>query len=156
MTLELVRQADGSTAIRLDPPIWVCFYCGEQCNGRTEAENHFGLDIWESCPAACVDPLRTDEKERQAAWMDLLRELEGERAESHERGAEIDSLAGELAAFRELFRKLGADTASDARHNLDFLEGRALAAEAAVAELKRRAPALWQTIQDHICRPVTA
>lgn len=160
--MELVTRRDGTTEIRLSEPVWQCFYCGEVCTGRTEAENHFGLEEWygEGHPAACVDPLRHDEKERMAEVIELHRELNGERDENSKLSGKVEGLEYALHLWSrqepELIRRLKGNTLSDALHNLESIEGRLLTAEAYVAELKARDPALWQAIQDHICRPLAA
>ncbi len=66
--------------------VWRCFFCDEVFRTREEAFRHFGEQNCETDPPACVDPLRSDEKEmfkelREAREFAMKCQRESERAE---------------------------------------------------------------------------
>ena len=62
---------------------WRCFFCDEVFTNAKDAGEHFGLGLYELEYPGCVDPLRTDEKERLRGVRELIaqRERESERLE---------------------------------------------------------------------------
>jgi hypothetical protein len=86
--------------------VWRCFFCDEVFRSRKEAYEHFGEENCETDPPACVDPLRSDEKEmfkqlREARDFAMKCQREAERAE--------ELLEGLQAEHDNFFRYFGSD-----------------------------------------------
>lgn len=123
---------------------WRCFYCDEVFTTETEAAQHFGgregLPGWDV--AACVDPLRSDEKARMAelheARVHALRK-QHEAEDREELARQLDDMRSEIG---RLFGECGGVTASsphEAYLVLDRERGRVAALEEQLAEAQSNA-----------------
>lgn len=127
---------------------WRCFHCGEICVTREAAAEHFGEGNYEMEMPLCIEAATLEMKEFALHLRQLYRELTGER-DANER------LEHENSGWRYIARKLTkkpAATTSDLELEWDAMEGRVLAAEAAInaaprwlaSFLRRRAERLWR------------
>lgn len=106
---------------------WRCFHCDEVFTDRQSAQDHFGLDDIE--PPACIQVLTEGERaivEDRRHWRN--RALAAE-SEAEQKAYEAHLLTFDLSWSRQ-FR--GARSLNEAFHVFDAMEGRALAAEAAL------------------------
>lgn len=85
---------------------WRCFHCDEVFRDRQTAWEHFGEENCVSDVPACIDPLRTNEKERLKELRDAREHAMKMQAESEKN----DEMEGLLEQFREELRRyFGAD-----------------------------------------------
>lgn len=84
---------------------WRCFHCDELFTDRKLAEDHFGLVTLH--PAACVDPLRSDERamrERavsyERSWREALDQRDEARAAIAALSTDDERLAKAVRSFR--------------------------------------------------------
>ena len=85
---------------------WRCFFCDEVFTNRHDAWLHFGEENCTTDLPACVDPLRTDEKER----MNQVRLLREEVIREQARAEEAEDAEDLLEQFRsELRQHFGKD-----------------------------------------------
>lgn len=122
---------------------WRCFFCNEVFRSRKTAWIHFGDDGCTTDPPACVDPLRTDEKERfrelrEAREWALERDRKAQTYEDH-----IEILSDELSEFKKL---TGCSSAHQLRMWLDSLQGRVATAEALIKGFREKDPRLVDEI----------
>lgn len=124
---------------------WRCFHCEEVFTDKASAEEHFGLDR-EEWPAACVDPLRTDEKERQAAFVSAFKEMEAAQEECERLRAQVEQLEhtteGQQAAIHSYKPFRECNSINDVFFVYDSIEGRALSAEEKLTALEQENAAL--------------
>ena len=113
---------------------WVCFHCGEVCNTRTEAMDHFGYD--ESEMPGCIAILKEGEKailEDRREWRH--RALQEESA-NERLACERNHLYYSIwEVIRKECKKQRSDHISEVenlRWVWETMEGRALAAEDAL------------------------
>lgn len=135
-------------------PGWTCFHCDEVFLTQGEAEDHFGFSGYEDSDEhnpACVERLNFSEQALRAALMDMFRELEAEREENQNLEDEVRSLQGIRPDLERLFD--GANTPHQAWLKLDYEQGRALAAEAVIAAIEKKAPGLVAAAREEVCRP---
>ena len=105
---------------------WICFHCGETCETVDQARDHFGTDEFEEC--ACIERLTETDKaivEDRREWK--RRAL---RAEEEVEQAQYET---HLLRFDLGNQFKGAKSINDAWFQYETMEGRALAAEAALA-----------------------
>lgn len=79
---------------------WVCFQCGEVCENRQQAEDHFSLDCTE--PPACVQVLTEGERaivEDRRMWRNRALEAESEN----------EALGHQVNSFEYGLRSFGTD-----------------------------------------------
>lgn len=108
---------------------WRCFHCEEVFTDRASAARHFGTDWFcEQEAPACIQFLTEGEK----AIVEDMREA-GRLMRSAETA--LEQAEGELDAMRWSIKARWPKltTIGDVWHEYEFLEGRALAAEAALA-----------------------
>lgn len=135
---------------------WICFHCGERfsvaeqgcyANALKAAQEHFGeppdddplckLSMWENRELA--KRLREAEQTTRQAIEDR------ETAEDEAQAAQQ-----ELASISSRFK--GASTVYDAFCMFDSMEGRALAAEAILADLEQVMPRAVALARERVCR----
>lgn len=117
---------------------WTCFHCGETFTTPGTARDHFGTLPDET--AACVMKV---ELGGQRGLIMELRRLQDENRRLHQ------DISDESTFYRDYHAKLASDlgqfkpfkkcrTLNDVFNEFDFMEGRALAAEEQLVELRRR------------------
>lgn len=136
---------------------WVCFHCGEEFNVARQrshhgalvaAREHFGSTIADEplCKIATLPHAELARRVREAE--------ESERAAiaaRNEADAQAEGAHSELTSLSSRFK--GARTVYDAWCMFDSMEGRALAAEAVIADLERIMPRAVALARDRICKP---
>lgn len=138
------------------PGGWHCYHCEEVFTTPETAAEHFGNGDYEAEIPLCVVAATTDQKQLILTNREMWDELQKVRSENED--LEFN-LHGFQYVARKLTRKPDADT-NDLEHEWDFMEGRVVAAEAAInaapkwlARLLRwRAERVW--LRKH--RPATA
>lgn len=87
--------------------VWRCFHCDEVFTDRQQAYDHFGPDdACEKLPAACVDPLRVDEKERIKELRDAQEYALQCQQKANEAEDERDEMKRELAKAQTTFAEI--------------------------------------------------
>jgi hypothetical protein len=110
---------------------WTCFHCDETFTTPEAARHHFGED--ETRDPACI--INGD-----VGLVTALRKSESRNGRLEGR---IEVLECTVQALRNGYRRLGgANDEYTAFCNYDTMEGRAIAAEALIAEIQSRWPAL--------------
>lgn len=146
-TAEVVVSGFSETTYEVP---WRCFHCDELFHDRAAAAEHFG-SYGEGDQPLCVEAATLDMREIAAHLRELRQELSGERDDNERLGSEN---SGWRYIARKLTRKPAA-TFHDLEHEWEFMEGRVLAAEAAIdaapawlaSWLRRRAERLWRRRQ---------
>jgi hypothetical protein len=120
---------------------WTCFHCDETFTTAEEAAEHFG-DSPEEKPACLLGPERK-------ALLTALRKSEGRaRRLAHEN----EVLEYQVGSVEFAWRRFGgARSEHEAFCAYDSMEGRALAAEAIVADMAARLPALVEASRRRVC-----
>jgi hypothetical protein len=128
---------------------WTCFHCGDTFTTPGAAQLHFGHTPMDD-PACRIKAgeeyglliaLRKIEKDYEAL-IDRMHELDGQ----------IEVVSRERA---EVLRAVKAGSLEEARNAWESMEGRAIAAEATVAEIERHYPAIVEAAREEVCRPKT-
>ena len=89
---------------------WRCFHCDEVFTDRQAAWEHFGDDhLCSTDVPACIDPLRTDEKQRAKELRDAREHAIKMQRESEEADEEVALLH---SFYRDLERYFGPDVRS--------------------------------------------
>lgn len=123
---------------------WTCFHCGETFRTAGLAREHFGAtpDEEPSCK------LKVTLKE----W-GLIYELRKATAKVRRLTDRAEALEHQMHAARQGYRRIGgASGPSEASLNYEAMEGRALAAEAIIADIAARWPALVEASSRRVCR----
>lgn len=134
-----------------DEPVidtWRCFHCDAVFTTREAAAEHFGNGNYEAEIPLCVEAATKE----QAALILTNRELWDDLQKARR---ENEDLEERLYCFEYVTRKLTrmpSATTHDLEHEWDFMEGRVIAAEAAINAapkwlanlLRRRAERLWK------------
>ncbi|MBP5857264.1 hypothetical protein KAJ83_09610 [Marivibrio halodurans] len=116
---------------------WVCFHCGERFMSPGAAADHFGET--QDYQPACVMMV---ELGRERGLIMELRKAQREVRWQEER---IEQLEYQAAVDADNWTRIvGLKRAHNVAFELDCMEGRALAAEAVLAEIESRWPALVQ------------
>ena len=123
---------------------WRCFHCNEVFHTERTAREHFTAAP--TLPPECLD---ARSPARKLARRARVAELARRRAEAEVETAdyEIASLRSELASLR---RQLKVKPGSNITHEIDFLQGRVIAAEAVVGYIQHRFPLLVQKARDNV------
>lgn len=131
---------------------WTCFHCGDTFKTPETAMEHFGPTP--DVTPECVD-LTT------SSYQDLVRRTrEAEhtmRRAIDERNRALDEAevaTGTLASIPHLFH--GATSPRDAWNQFDSMQGRAITAEAIIAEADKLAPAAISRAREIVCAPITS
>lgn len=125
---------------------WTCFHCGETFRTPGAARDHFGAD-----PLA--DPACRIKAGEERGLLMALRKAEADRdALLAERQRLDEDAAQAYMARNEVLRAAKATSADQVRHKMDFIEGRAIAAEAIIAAIEKTHPALVEAARDAVCR----
>ena len=130
---------------------WTCFHCDEVFADRESAAEHFGNGNYEAETPLCIEAATTEQKE----LIRTNREMWESLRKAHD---ENDDMECQLNSWAYLARKLtGMPDAGthDVEHEWDFMQGRVIAAEAAINAapkwlaglLRRRAERLWKRKQ---------
>ena len=123
---------------------WRCFHCDEVFRSRKAAALHFGVDWYEvKDPAACVDPLRKDEKAR----MDELREAQRYALSCQSLATQADEQADELSRTLDEFQRItGCKNTHELRMRIDSQEGRVVTANALIEAVRAKAPNVYAEV----------
>jgi hypothetical protein len=138
---------------------WICFHCGERFSVAAQgcydsavkaAREHFGDGGYEGgdeplCKLAMMPNADLAKRLREAET--AMREAFDERDRTEEEAAGAHQ---ELASIGSRFK---ARTVYDAWCMFDSMEGRALAAEAIIAEIAKTQPELVEQAREAVCRP---
>lgn len=130
---------------------WRCFHCDEVFTTREAAAEHFGDGNYEAETPLCVEAATTEQKQLILTNREMWDELQKARREN-------EDLEERLHAFEYVSRRLTKTphaTTNDLEHEWDFMQGRVIAAEAAINAapgwlrrlLRRRAERLWKRKQ---------
>lgn len=137
-----------STAVESTTETWRCFHCDEVFTTRDAAAEHFGSGNYEAETPLCVEAATTEQKQLISTNRELWEELQKARHEN-------EDLEDRLHSFEYIARKLTKKahaTTNDIEHEWDFMQGRVIAAEAAINAaprwlagfLRRRAERLYK------------
>lgn len=123
---------------------WRCFFCDELFTTAEAAAEHFGSQEYEALdPPACVDPLRTDEKERIKEVREAREYALACQRETDEVIDRADMLEVELIDFKELTH---CQSVHELRMWLDFREGELVTARELSRLIQERAPELYEEL----------
>ncbi|KKN33997.1 hypothetical protein LCGC14_0798100 [marine sediment metagenome] len=123
---------------------WTCFHCGEAFKKAGAAADHFGDDPTHGEPA-CVLKLANGDR-------GLVVELRKAVRRGQRFADKNESLEYQLdAATRGYARIAGARNEHEAFMEYDAMEGRALTAEAIIADMARRVPAMVEASRRRVC-----
>ncbi len=124
-------------------PGWQCFHCGETFITQEKAREHFAASS--DLPAECLDAMSPARKLARRARVaeDLERKLRVERDSLEEQ------LDGVTFAYNEVKRRYKLDP-SGALMAFDYIEGRALTAEATLAVIEKRFPGIVARARRHV------
>lgn len=148
---------DGETERSSGP--WRCFHCDEEFTDREAAADHFGAGEYEEETPLCIEAATTEQKELIRTNRELWESLR--KAED-----ENDDLEFKLSGWDYIARKLTgmpSATTHDVEHEWDFMQGRVIAAEAAINAapkwlaqwLRRRAERKWIQANESAKRPIS-
>ena len=123
---------------------WRCFHCDEVFRSRKAARLHFGSDDYGvKDPAACVDPLRKDEKAR----MDELREAQRYALSCRSLAVQADEQADELSRTLDEFQRItGCKNTNELRMWMDSQKGRVVTANALIDAVRAKAPDVYAEV----------
>lgn len=122
---------------------WTCFHCGETFTKLGCAADHFGDDQLQQ--PACVLKLVNGDR-------GLVMELRKAVRRGRRLADKNESLEYQLgAATRGYQRIAGARNEHEAFMEYDAMEGRALTAEAIVADMAKRLPAMVEASRCRVC-----
>ncbi len=124
---------------------WTCFHCGATFHTIGQAEAHFGKTPEETPVCKLKVELGG---ERGLIWALRKAESRARRAEGKAEALEYREYIA-LTGYREIG---GAKSPSEARFNWDSMQGRAMAAEAILADIAARWPALVEASRRRICQ----
>lgn len=110
------------------PESWRCFHCDEVFTTREAAAEHFGNGDYEAEIPLCIQAATTEQKELILLNRDLWEQLRKTQNENDD--LEFNMSGWEYTA-RKLTKKPSATT-HDLEHEWDFMQGRVIAAEAAI------------------------
>lgn len=128
---------------------WTCFHCGETFTDKGSAAEHFGpTPQWEP---ACVDGARNGDGELLKRARSAERDAEALAARATRAEEEEEYAIGQLSSLGRHFP--GAVSVYEAWCQFHVMEGRALAAEAILAEVQQRAPEIILAAAVEVCGP---
>lgn len=131
---ELERERDAAIES------WRCFHCGFETTDRKEAAGHFG-DCDEVQPL-CLIWAELSDHERLAECQNVSGHLAEEREGNSKLRTQIEGLEhrveGQLSEIHSFVPFRQCDSIHQVFHVYDSMEGRALAAEEQIAELRDR------------------
>lgn len=122
MSTEIEIEVEQSTGP------WLCFHCDELFTDRDAAAEHFGDGEYESEIPLCIQAATTEQKQLILTNREMWDELQKARSEN-------EDLEERLSDFEYVARKLTKKphaTTNDLEHEWEFMEGRVIAAEAAI------------------------
>jgi hypothetical protein len=120
---------------------WRCFHCNAVFTEEAEAKEHFGADEYEVEHPACVDPLRTDEKERMRVVSEMRKEIQRVEHERDEFEIGFDNFYTQCEELERLF----GDGVTTAHHAWLRLEAAQNLAEAYKGKLEKARELLRQS-----------
>lgn len=132
-----LREENAQLAAERDS-VYRCFHCGFQTSDEAEAAAHFGDRDDEEPICRTWAALNSDRRLQE--YQSVQRELTAERNKNALFRTRIDGLEYMLHAYEDLTgsRFKGCKTLDEAFNQFDFMEGRALLAEKAVATLRQQ------------------
>ncbi len=123
---------------------WRCFHCDEVFRSRKAARAHFGTtDYEEKYPAACIDPLRADEKARLTELRDAQDYALQCQESTNAAEDKADILESELDEFRRLTK---CRYPHELRMALDSAEGELLTARKLIEAVREKAPDVYAEV----------
>lgn len=145
------KQEQLITTTAVDSDVWRCFHCDEVFTTREAAADHFGAGDYEAETPLCIEAATTEQKE----LIRTNREMWEEIRKAHN---DNDDMECQLNGWAYMARKLTGKpsaTTHDVEHEWDFMQGRVIAAEAAINAapkwlanwLRRRAERQWHKKQ---------
>lgn len=123
---------------------WRCFHCDEVFRSRKSAWAHFGPDQdCEKLPPACIDPLRSDEKQR----LTELREAQEYAFKCQENSNTTEDKADDLLRELDNFKRLTkCHNSHELRMKLDSIEGELITARALTQAVRMKAPEVYAEV----------
>jgi hypothetical protein len=130
----------------IEASCWRCFHCGFETADRTEAAGHFGDRDDEEPICLTWESINADGK--LAEWQATCAQLLKEQAENADPRQKIEGLEYRLEVSElDIAQKFkGARSFTEAWQKFDFMEGRALLAEAHVATLRAEMSVIFAII----------
>jgi hypothetical protein len=123
---------------------WRCFHCDEVFRTRKAAWAHFGPDDGcDKLPAACIDPLRSDEKARLTEFRAAQEYALQCQESANSKEDHLDDVERELAEFKSI---TGCHSLQDLRMWMDSQRGRVVVAEALIDGFRKASPELAKQI----------
>jgi len=116
------------TQTQTQSDVYRCFHCDELFTTRESAAEHFGSGNYESEIPLCVEAATTDQRALILTNRELWEQVQSARSEN-------EDLEGQVHSFEYFARKLTGKpsaTVHDLEHEWDFMQGRVIAAEAAI------------------------
>lgn len=120
---------------------WRCYFCDEVFTTKEAAFHHFGPDDHEEQDVpACIDPLRTDEKERMDALKDAQRYALQCQTEAGEADERLMRSEQDLHDFKFLTK---CSSIHELRMSMDSQQGELITARELIKAIKEKAPQVY-------------
>lgn len=137
-------MAEGDDSYPMPAHGWTCFHCGETFTKPGSAADHFGDDP--SQRPGCVMKLANGDR-------GLIMELRKAVRQGQRLADRNENLEYQLGTAAHGYQRIaGARNGHEAFMAYDAMEGRAITAEAIVADMLRRVPAMVDASRHRVCQ----